>query len=250
VTVEHLNHLWLESAFRPNSRYGLLALDHVPFDQLLAQDRYEFRLINHITEPGALCLVLGLTGTGKSSLISWACTQLPLTHVPLRVPVATLESPGDTTALIGTILATAQQITPLTDVEHDELIESGADARTWRMQHSSTGGRLGGGPIPAELHHDIAGVSAEYTREALAADRFNGLQRLAAVFTARDKQLVLVFEDTDAMAGGPGAAAEEFLEAVRVIARESSAQIIVAIQDHRREGLVRSWPSTQGAGNN
>jgi hypothetical protein len=55
-----------------------------------------------------------------------------------------------------------------------------------------------------------------------------------SIFTARDKYLVLVLEDTDAITGGPGEQAERFLGAVLVLSRELDAPIIVAVQDHYR----------------
>jgi Cdc6-like AAA superfamily ATPase len=225
-----------QDAFRPSGRFECLAEDHVPFDHLTGQTRYEQMLIQTVTGPEGLCLVFGAAGTGKTSLISWACHHLPESHVALRVPVAALEDPGDVKVLAGTVIVSAARATAdLTDEQRTDLASTAADRRTTRPAGKTfRRGTLGGGPVPAQLHLDLGALYEEYEREGLPVDRFHGLDRLISIFVERQKYLVLVLEDTDAMAGGPGQQADRFLSAVLVLSRELDAPIIVAVQDHHR----------------
>src|ERR1019366_5499113 len=122
-----------QDAFRPSGRFECLAEDHVPFDHLTGQTRYEQMLIQTVTGPEGLCLVFCAAGTGKTSLISWACHHLPESHVALRVPVAALEDPGDVKVLAGTVIVSAARATAdLTDEQRTDLASTAADRRTTR----------------------------------------------------------------------------------------------------------------------
>lgn len=235
MSSEHLLSLAREDAFRPTGRFDLLAGDHVPFDELTGQARYEAQLIRTIAGPGGLCVVFGASGSGKTSLISWVCHQLPESHFALRVPVAALEDPGDVKVLAGSVIVSAERTTAdLTDEQRDDLTRTAADRITRERQPAARGGTIGGGPIPAALRYDLGALREAFQRDGLPVDRLHGLDRLVSVFTAREKQLVLVLEDTDAMTGGPGAQAERFLGAILTLTRELDAPIIVAVQDHHR----------------
>jgi Cdc6-like AAA superfamily ATPase len=236
MSAEQLLALARQDAFRPSGRFDLLAEDHVPFDELTGRSRYENQLIETLTGPESLCLIIGGTGTGKTSLIAWACHHLPETHVPLRVPVAALEDPGDIKVLAGTVIvAAARAVGQLSDEQRSDLAGYAADRRTTRpVAKRIRGGTLGGGPIPAQLHLDLGALYEDFERNGLPLDRFHGLDRLISVFRERGKCLVLVLEDTDAMAGGPGQHADQFLSMVLVLSRELKAPIVVAVQDHHR----------------
>jgi hypothetical protein len=239
VSAEHLKLLARRDAFRPAGRFDFLAEDHVPFDELTGQRRYEELLIQTVSGAESLCLVRGASGTGKTSLIAWACHHLPGTHLALRVPVAALADPGDVKGLAGTIIVHAARVTAnLSDEQRSDLASTAADHRTTAPAGPIvTGGTLGGGPVPAALHLDLGALREEFEREGLPVDRFHGLDRLVSIFVARGKCLVLVLEDTDSITGGPGEQAERFLGAILVLSRELDAPIIVAIQDHYK-GLV------------
>ena len=236
MSSDHLLALDAQDAFRPAGRFELLAQDHVPFDELMGHERYEQLLIRTVTGPEDLCMVSGASGTGKTSLIAWSCHHLPETHLALRVPVATLEDPGDIRVLAGTIMAAAARSTPdLTDEQRTDLARTAADRITTRPAgRFVSGGTLGGGPVPASLKLDLGSLYEEYERDGLPVDGLHGLDRLVSIFVARDKNLVLVLEDTDAMAGGPGEQAERFMGAVLVLSRELTAPVVVAVQDHHR----------------
>lgn len=224
-----------DDAFRPAGRFDLLVHDHVPFDDLTGQQRYESRLIQTVTGPEGLCLVLGAGGAGKSSLISWACHHLPATYVPVRVPVAALEDAGDIKVLAGSIIVAAARATALTTEQQTDLARSSADrSRTQWPAGPIDSLALGGGPVPAQINFDLRALHAEYEREGLPIDRLHGLDRLVSIFASHDKYLVLVLEDTDAMAGGAGQQAERFMGSVLVLSRELEAPVIIAVQDRHR----------------
>jgi len=48
MSAQYLLALAALDSFRPTSRFDLLAGDHVPFDDLTGQDRYEQLLINRV----------------------------------------------------------------------------------------------------------------------------------------------------------------------------------------------------------
>jgi Cdc6-like AAA superfamily ATPase len=234
MSAKHLLVLAAQDAFRPTSRFDLLAEDHVPFDELTSEARFEQRLIDTVTGPEGLSLIFGSAGSGKTSLIAWACHHLPDTHAALRVPVAALEDAGDLRVLAGTVIVAAVRATAnLTEEQRTDLSATAADRVSTRPAGKLiTGGTIGGAMIPAELNLDLGSLYSEYEREGLPVDRLHGLDRLVSVFAARGKQLLLVLEDTDAMAGGPGEQAERFLAAILILAREFDAPVIVAVQDH------------------
>lgn len=236
MSAEHLQALVRGDAFRPTGRFDLLAGDHVPFDELTGQDHHEHRLIETVTGPGGLCLVFGASGSGKSSLISWACHHLPDTYVALRVPVAALEDPGDVKVLAGSVIVSAvRAAADLTAEQEADLLNSTADRRTARPAGALvSGATLGGGPIPGALSLDLGALHQEFEREGLPVDRLHGLDRLVSIFVALQQELVLVLEDTDAMTGGPGEQAERFLQAVLVLTRELDTPMIIAVQHHHR----------------
>ncbi len=239
MSAKHLLALAAQDAFRPTSRFDVLAGDHVPFDELTGRDRYERLLINRVTGPEGVSLIFGATGTGKTSLISWACHHLPESHVALRVPVAALEDPGDVKVLAGTVIVAAVRATAdLSEEQRTDLSATAADRVSTRPAGALvSGARLGGAMIPAALSLDLGALHQDYEREGLPVDRLHGLDRLVSVFVAREKHLVLVLEDTDSMAGGPGEQAERFLAAVLVLARELDAPMIVAVQEHHRGAM-------------
>lgn len=96
------------------------------------------------------------------------------------------------------------------------------------------GWRLGGGPLPAELHGDVATLRNQLETRPTAADRLAGLERLITILVARDIQPVFVFEDTEAAVGGADQldTAEAFFAGpIRAFTREVDAPCIVAVQD-------------------
>jgi hypothetical protein len=195
VSAEDLARVWNLAAFRPGGRFSLMASEHVPFDRLTHSVRFEKALLRSVT--GGIAgregpnLVFGPSGSGKSSLISWVCRQLPNSHVPLHVPVAVLDDPADIKVLAGSAIASAvRQTQDLSNEQRIDLERGRADRIVVAPGPVSGGGRLGGGPIPAELRLDIDALRQSFERDGLPVDRLHGLDRLVSVFAAREKYLV------------------------------------------------------------
>ena len=78
-------------AWEPTRRFEDLSFYHVPFDELNGDDETE-ALVARLTERGARLAIVGDSGSGKSSLISYVLgplsTRVPDYVVPLRIPVA------------------------------------------------------------------------------------------------------------------------------------------------------------------
>jgi hypothetical protein len=146
MSAEHLKDMARQDAFRPAGRFDFLAEDHVPFDELTGQRRYEELLIRTVTDAESLCLIRGASCTGKTSLIAWACHHLPDSHLALRVPVAALEDPGDVKGLAGTVIVHAARATAnLTDEQRSDLTATTANRRATKPAGALvTGGTLGG----------------------------------------------------------------------------------------------------------
>lgn len=251
MSAQHLIELEAAGAFRPRFQFAYLAQDHVPFDELTGETRYEGRALAAVQEEAGCVSVVAPVGAGKSSMIAYVCSQLPEECAAIRVPVAALDDPGDVKVFAGTILRSALRETKseLRPYQREAVEKAGGD--TYRRAPKETGirgGKIGGGVIPAELQVEIGGLVDEYEREALTVDRLHGVERLLDIFAERGLRPVFVIEDTDAVVGDDDA--ETFFAGpVRILAKELDAASLLAVQTHRiktpayadlRTGLVET----------
>jgi hypothetical protein len=235
VTAALLDDLAARGAFRPRQHLRQLVDDHVPFDRLVNLDRFEVTALRVLVDGNNTVAIVGPRGGGKSSLIAYVCANLPQHHLALRVPVAGADDPTSTSTIGAVALSQALRDIDLERHQREAIEHARADAVTAaRGPGRLRGWRLGGGPIPAEVHGDLATLHAQVETRPTIADRLSGIERLIAILVARGLQPVFVFEDTEAAVGGADdfSRVDAFLSGpIRAFAREVEAPCIVAIQD-------------------
>lgn len=106
MTVELIELIAAQGVFRPRGHFSQLAADHVPFDRLVGQDRYESAALAALTADAPVGVV-GTRGAGKSSLIAHVCSNLPHSHVALRVPVTGADDPTSVSVVAAVALSQA-----------------------------------------------------------------------------------------------------------------------------------------------
>jgi hypothetical protein len=237
MTASVIDRLARANAFLPRQRMRQLVHDHVPFDELMEQDKFESSALRGITDDSTAVAVIGPRGGGKSSLIACVCSRLPETHIALRVPVTGADDPTSVSVVAAVALGEALDAIELDRHQRVPLTKARADSRVELGPTRSLGGKLGGGPLPAAIHGELATLRTELNQGTLAADRLSGIERLISILVARGIQPIFVFEDTEAAIGSDGLeAADAFLAGpVRAFAHEVDASCLVAIQDVFRD---------------
>lgn len=227
------------AVFRPRSRLWELHELHVPFDTLAHSRSYEQQAIARITQ-GTCVAVIGASGTGKSSVIAWLCSQLPASHVALRIPVTGVEDPGS----VGEVARLALSITLdeiLLDADDQmQLEQARADSTTAARSPVGVSAKLGGGPIPAEVSVNTASLRQEFTHNRLDGDHLLALNgRLVPILSDAGITPVFVFEDTEATVGGADdrQRAEAFFAGpLSAFVDQIDAPTLVAVQTHLADG--------------
>ena len=220
--------------FHPRQRFAQLAADHVPFDLLTGREDHEAKALRECVDREGVVGILGPRGGGKSSLIAHVCRRLPDSHLALRVPVSGADDPTSTSAMASVALAQALVTLELEEYQRRALAEHRADSvAATRTPGGLRGGKLGGGPVPAELHAELGSLRKEVHTSSLALDRLAGLDRLITILVDRGLRPVFVLEDTEAAIGGTDTAlAEGFLRGpIHALVHEVDAACLVAVQD-------------------
>ena len=179
--------------FESTPRRDNLAALHVPFDQLVANERTEARLSGavHRNEPSA---VIGASGSGKSSVIAHVLNPVAEGVAPLLVPVAAMPAVTvDTPAhLVDHLVATvSRQAHAAIDVDA-ELANRTETVTTTRRGALGAGWGWIKGDLAREVKHQT-----EIERTASFADKTDVLIRILETIAADELQPVLVFDDTD-----------------------------------------------------
>ena len=235
MSREQITALADHGLFRPRSRPWELHALHVPFDTLAASDRYEHQAITRLAQ-GTCVAVIGASGTGKSSVIAWICSQLPADHIALRIPITAVSDPTD----VGEVAQLALSITlseiALGAADQDELGHARADSSSTRRTPMSASASLGGGPIPAQLSASTASLQQEFTHNRLGGDYLLALNsRLVPILIDAGLTPVFVFEDTEATVGGTDThqRAEGFFAGpLSAFVDQVDAPTLVAVQTH------------------
>jgi len=184
--------------------------------------------------------VIGQSGTGKSSVIAWLCSQLPPSHFALRIPVTGVEDPGS----VGEVARLALSITldeiVLDNRDQAQLEQARADSKTATRTPAGVSAKLGGGPIPAEVNVNVASLREEFTQNRLDGDHLLALNgRLVPILAEAGITPVFVFEDTEAIVGGADdrERAEAFFAGpLSAFIDQIDAPTLVAVQTHLTEG--------------
>jgi hypothetical protein len=216
-----------------------LAVEHVPFDELTDARNVEQPLFDAVVA-GSSAAVVGVRGGGKSSVLAWLCRKLPDDRIPIRVPIVGMEDPSDPAVLGGVALGAALEAARVGNVDLDgrqttAVERSRADDVTAHHGRPKLGGKLGGGPVPAEISAELGSLEAEYSRATQPVDRLYGFDRLLGIFTYHGLTPVFVLEDTEAALGaGADEAARDafFTKSLRMLVREVDAPTVVAVQEH------------------
>jgi len=236
--VKTLREIRARGAFR-EPQFMELGLAHVPFDGLAGHDCVEQPIIDAV-RAGSSAAIVGARGGGKSSALAWVCRQLPEDHVAIRVPVVGMDDPSDPAVLGSVALGAALEAARAQKVDvgtgEEEVIERArADDVTRRPSRATAAGKIGGGPIPAEVAAQLQSLDIEYSRGKQPVDRLYGLDRLLGIFTYHGRVPVMVIEDTEAALGaGVDDAARDrfFANSLKLLIREIETPTIIAVQEH------------------
>ncbi len=99
----------------------------------------------------------------------------------------------------------------------------------------AAGGKIGGGPVPAEVSAQLESLEIEYSRGDQPVDRLYGLDRLLGIFTYHGRVPVMVIEDTEAALGAgtdDDARDRFFANSLKLLVREVETPTIIAVQEH------------------
>lgn len=238
------------NAFLPTAKRTLLAIDHVPFEDLTGAPT-ESAIVRAADEEGCIA-VLGETGAGKSSLIAHVSTLLnERGYVPLRIGVlaAEREAIRDSGRFAQHVIREVlhDQEGRLEEWQRADLAAKSADeVRETRVAAKGAAG-LGVTPIPrvkVELAGELQTASREYLTQQNPTDAVAGLERIVGIINFRSVdgvklQPLFVIEDTDAwLADTPD---WELIDAffnldVRLLAREIHASTLIAVHPRYCQG--------------
>jgi hypothetical protein len=189
--------------------------------------------------------VVGPVGVGKSSLIAFVCANLPPKHVAFRLPVTGADDPTSVSVMASMALGMALHAIDVEDHQREALEDARSDAvLTQRLGPGLSGGKLGGGPIPAEINVELGSLRQEHATNRLASDRLAGLDRLIDILVHYGRQPVFVCEDTEAIVGGADRAdiIERFFNGpIRAFLTEVDAPLVVGVQTN----IARASPIFQ-----
>lgn len=218
-------------------QFADLGLEHVPFDHLTGSETVERPLLDAIAE-GSSAVVTGAPGGGKSSVLAWACRNLPADHLPIRVPVVGMDDPSDPAVLGSVALGAALEAARAGSVELEDrqaadVEHARADDVLSRPRGSGLRGRVGGGPVPAEVSMELGSLEADYARGVQPIDRLHGFDRLLGILSHHGLVPVFVLEDTEAVLGvgaDDGARDRFFTRSLMMMLREVDTPTVVAVQ--------------------
>jgi hypothetical protein len=237
---QRLRRIRATGAFRA-PQFVDLGSEHVPFDTMTARTSVEAPMLEAV-EAGTSAAVTGIPGAGKSSVLAWLCGQLPETHLPIRVPVVGVEDPSDASVFTSVVLVSAlhaaqEHQIDLADHQRAVIEDGRADESVTRRTGRRRSGRLGGGPIPAELALELAALDTEHRTTRQPIDRLHVLERLLGIFESHARTPVFVVEDTEAAlgAGVSDTTRDRFFStSLGLLVREIEAPTLLAVQAQYR----------------
>ncbi|MCZ7532453.1 MAG: hypothetical protein M5U23_03435 [Acidimicrobiia bacterium] len=212
-----------------------LGVYHVPFGELTGVDSPEDRL-RGVADRGERTVVVGLPGSGKSSLIQHVLGPAADGVAPILVPVS-----GEPSDLAGNVQGVAGLIIQ-TIVDHDNFperdrttaLESAASTRlvppSARTSRLSLGGAWMGAELKAAVNKQVP-PTLELPRTAQAS--LEVVDQLLTIIKADELMPVLVFDDTDRWFRGDDQherTAQAFFTRVLPELRERPAGLVVSMQ--------------------
>lgn len=176
-----------------------LGVYHVPFEELVPRQRTETTLTG-AARRGERAIVVGQSGSGKSSLIEHVLGPLRPGIAPIAIPVFGEPSRVVTNvqAVAGLIIQTLADRANLSDEKRAEALEKASPKRTIPPKKSITGLSLGGNWMGAGLQVEIKRQAASPTELAKTAQAtLEVLEQMLLAIQSEGYTPVLVFDDTD-----------------------------------------------------
>jgi len=222
-------------ALRPSGKLTELGGMHLPFDHMLGVREYEQRVLGEICAEPVTVAVVGEPGAGKSSLIAYVIQELPDGHLAVPIRGRGLGAPGDLDHFLSALLRSGLRAVDALGGESAPVQEAAADSiRTSTTPPAIKGGKLGGGPVPAELRIELGSLAEEVEREVKDFDRLEGAQRLIGVLATFECTPVFVLHDVEAHLGADATddALEQFFTTiVGALVDDIDAPALIALQD-------------------
>lgn len=182
-----------------------LAALHVPFDELLGEEKTERELRKAAEASGRIALV-GAMGSGKSSVLSYALTPAEgFAPIPISVAPETDETVSDpgrfAQHVVRVVSAWAAEVEMLSVGQRDELLRSIAQRRAMPTRSIQTRAGLSiqlpwlaKGEFARDVKRELA-PAVEVERSAV--EYLDSLKRLMRLIRTIELQPVLIIDDSD-----------------------------------------------------
>lgn len=249
MSARALQELYDGKALKPAASLWELADAHIEFAALDALPAPEAPVINALVEGDGIAVLVGPSGSGKSSVLAYVSKQLAQKatddgrpYLPIFLPVA--GRPDHTTNLEvfgkGVMLEVILALrTGLGDHHRGRLERAMAESVSTQSAGAKFTTRLAAmipglrGEIGFELAQDVVSVVGKQD-----LDNRGGLRTLGDIVRARGFELIVVVEDTDALAfDETGRLARDFFSSVaRPLSSEVDVGVAIAVQGPWLEG--------------
>lgn len=233
MTAHQVGQLYAAHAFDPALAVQDMYAVHVPFDELTSTRECESRIQNALLG-GRRVAVVGISGSGKSSVRSYALGPMVEGVLPVRVPVALGDGAAatDPVAFANRVIdSVLHEVAP-----HREAVTRKAAGRAAPQQTSWT--------RRTEVKPSAWGISVQLAREvshvaqtrAVSPYRIMDVAQEVLQLVASELVPVLVLDDTDKWTNRAGDSSHAtrtrfFGEVVRVIAEHLGCAAAVAVHD-------------------
>jgi Cdc6-like AAA superfamily ATPase len=192
---------------RATLSFEALEAVHYPFDDLLGNSATEAALARAAAASSTV-LLLGSTGTGKSSILAYELGQLseraPETLVPLRVPMDVAE-PNEVSEFADFARHIVRHVTGTAAAERftrrqqEELADQTADLERRTGRRRRVGARLTAPLVVTQpgLAVELGGAGSEIERRIGSGEVLQALNDLLGIVRGQGVEPYLVFDDTD-----------------------------------------------------
>jgi hypothetical protein len=194
-----------EAAFDPTPLPEDLAALHVPFDELGGDGRVE-RALNEAAQAAERIAVIGTTGCGKSSVLSYTLTAergfaaLPISVAPESDETVT--DPGNFAQHVVRVISTwAAELEVLSPEQRDHLLRAVTDQRVLPSRAKQTHAGIGlqlpwlvSGELARDIRRELE-PAGEVGRSAV--EYLEALRRLVRLVRTIELEPLLVIDDSD-----------------------------------------------------
>lgn len=232
MSAEQVRLLYDTHAFDPARAVQEMHALHVPFDDLVGSTGCEARIRQALLARRRVAVV-GVSGSGKSSVLSWALGPLVEGVLPVRVPVA-LGAGAAATDPLAFVNRVIDSVVDQAAPHHKHAVrvaaaragpQRSAKSRRFEVKPSAWG-------VSLQLAHEVSQLAQ--TRETTPY-RVMEIAREVLDLVASELVPVLVLDDTDKwinQAGGPHPTRTQFFgQVVRAIAESLGCAAAVAVHE-------------------